>query len=195
MEPPAGQDVATTDKSNVSGVNPDKSNAATSQTYYPPMSSTGKACGSSGKPAHRSQLQIKRDIFKPLLDKCRWDHSTSKWVTPLTGPYDRLKDMDWANMLNVQLDQGFTPTSFVPTFFEDEPDHNQKNKPRLDIVVSFYNWDSVRYYPDAKSIWSTTPQPTDAMQQRYNKAKRLEKERRKKQHELQNKHARAGECM
>ena len=77
--------------------------------------------------------------------------------------------MDWRNMLN--LPPGWTPTSFVPTFFHDEPDPNQRDKPRLDIVVSFGNEHSVRYHPNDDPIWSTSPQPTDATQKRYNRAK------------------------
>ena len=43
-----------------------------------------------------------------------------------------------------------------------------------DFAGSFDNGHSVRYHPSADPIWSTTsPQPTDAMQKRYNRAKKL----------------------
>ena len=75
------------------------------------------------------------------------------------------------NMLH--LGPGWTPTNFVPTFFHDEPDPNQKDKPRLDIVVSFDNGVSARYHPSAVPIWLTETQPTGAMQTRYIRAKHL----------------------
>ena len=130
-----------------------------------------KVGGSASQPAQPPQRAIKRDVFNPLLDACTWDHGTGAWLTPATGPDARLCGMDWQNML--KLPPGWTPTSFVPTFFHDEPDPNQRDKPRLDIVVSFDNGHSVRYHPRAAPIWSTSPQPTDAMQKRYNRAKHV----------------------
>ena len=127
--------------------------------------------GGASKPAQEPQLAIKRDVLKPLLEACTWDYATAAWQTPATGPDARLIGLDWGNML--KLPPGWTPTNFVPTFFPDEPDANQRDKPRLDIVVSFDNGHSVRYHPSAAPIWSTSPQPTDAMQKRYNRAKRL----------------------
>ena len=131
--------------------------------------------GSAGQPAPQPQLAIKRDVLEPLLEACTWDDALG-WMTPATGPDDRLFGMNWRNMLN--LPAGREPTSFVPTFFPAEPDPNQRDKPRLDIVVSFDNGDSVRYHPRAEPIWSTSPQPTDAMQKRYNRARKLARARR-----------------
>ena len=116
-------------------------------------------------------ISIKRGVFNPLLEQCRWDYSTGMWRTPATEPDARLHVLDWQNML--KLPPGWTPTNCVPTFFHDEPDPNQKDKPRLDIVVSFDNGVSARYHPSAVPIWSTETQPTDAMQTRYNRAKQL----------------------
>jgi len=84
--------------------------------------------------------------------------------------------MDWRNMLT--RSSGWTPTSFVPAFFHDEPDPNQWDKPRLDIVVSFDNGHSVRYHPGAAPIWSTSWMPTGAMQKRYNRAQHIFNETR-----------------
>ena len=130
-----------------------------------------KVGGSAGKPAQQPQLAIRRDVLNPLLDACTWDHATGAWLTPATEPDARLCGIDWRNML--KLPPGWTPTNFVPTFFHDEPDPNQRDKPRLDIVVSFGNGHSVRYHPSADPIWSTSPQPTDAMQKRYNRANNI----------------------
>ena len=131
--------------------------------------------GSAGQPAQQPQLAIRRDVLEPLLEACTWDDALG-WLTPATEPDARLFGMDWRNMLN--LPAGWAPTSFVPTFFPAEPDPNQRDKPRLDIVVSFGNGDSVRYHPNADPIWSTSPQPTDAMQKRYNRARKLARARR-----------------
>ena len=56
--------------------------------------------------------------------------------------------------------------SIVPTFYPMEADANQQGKPRLDVLVTFENGLSVRYHPQAKQIWSSDSQPTDAMYQR-----------------------------
>ena len=79
--------------------------------------------------------------------------------------------MDWSNML--KIDPVPTIIACVPTFYEDEPDANQGDKPRLDILVSFAGGKSVRYHPSAESIWSDQPQPTKAMEIRYNRAKNI----------------------
>ena len=98
-------------------------------------------------------ISIKRDVFNPLLEQCRWDYSTGMWRTPATEPDAGLRGLDWQNML--KLPPGWTLTNFVPTFFHDEPEPNQRDKPRLDIVVSFGNVHSARYHPSAAPIWST----------------------------------------
>ena len=128
---------------------------------------------SAGKTSQQPKLAIRRDVLTPLLDACTWDHATGAWLTPATEPDAGLWNYPWQNML--KLPPGWTPTSFVPTFFHDEPDPNQRDKPRLDIVVSFDNGHSVRYHPSANPIWSTCPQPTDAMKQRYNRKKKIDR--------------------
>ena len=64
-------------------------------------------------------------------------------------------------------------TAAVPTFYEDEPDPNHGDAPRLDILVSFADGRSVRYHPKANPIWSDELQPTQAMQCRYNRARNI----------------------
>ena len=71
-------------------------------------------------------------------------------------------------MLKIQ--PGADIAAAMPTFYEDEPDPNQRDAPRLDIVVSFADGKPVRYHPSAEPIWSDEPQPTKAMQTRYNRA-------------------------
>ena len=60
-------------------------------------------------------------------------------------------------------------------FFEDEPDHNRMDKPRLDIVLNFADGRWARYHPKADLIWSTESLPTKAMRMRYNRAARFKK--------------------
>ena len=130
-----------------------------------------KVGGSAGKPAQQPQLAIRRDVLNPLLDACTWDDATGAWLTPATEPDARLCGLDWRNML--KLPPGWTPANFVPTFFHDEPDPNQDDKPRLDTVVSFEDGQWVRYHPNAEAIWSAQQRPTDAMRKRYNRAANL----------------------
>ena len=97
---------------------------------------------SASTPGQQPQLDIKRGAFNPLLAACWWDYATGAWQTPATEPDARLVGLDWQNML--KLPAGWTPTNFVPTFYHDEPDPNQGDKPRLDVVVSFDHGPSER---------------------------------------------------
>ena len=65
--------------------------------------------------------------------------------------------------------------SVTARFFEEELDANRRNKPRLDIVLSFADGRWVRYHPKASLIWSDGPLPSQAMRQRYNLAAKLQK--------------------
>ena len=118
---------------------------------------------------------IRGNIFKPLISRCQWNPDTRSWLLPTTEPLDIVGCFDWPNMLG--YGGGFPErkliTSIVPTFYPDEPDHNQLNKPRLDLLVSFNDGETVRYHPRADPIWSHTPQPTEAMHQRLNLARKL----------------------
>ena len=63
--------------------------------------------------------------------------------------------MDWANMLK---DEGSSlgrhhMTKIMPAFFMDEADHDNFDRPRLDLVVSFDDGRAVRYHPSCKEIW------------------------------------------
>ena len=60
-----------------------------------------------------------------------------------------------------------------PKFFLDEPDPDQGGKPRLDIKIDMNDWTWVRYHPMADPITSGEYLPTDAMQQRYNRARKI----------------------
>ena len=83
----------------------------------------------------------------------------------------------WTSTLGAHFPDGATITSCVASFFLEEPDRNRQNKPRIDIALSFSNGTTVRYHPKAALIWSTEPQPTDAMTKRFNLKAKLEARR------------------
>jgi hypothetical protein len=60
-------------------------------------------------------------------------------------------------------------------FFENEPDANRGDRPRLDIVFTFSDGRWARYHPKATLIWSDDRLPSDAMRIRYNRAANLAK--------------------
>ena len=82
-------------------------------------------------------------------------------------------DHDWSKILGPGLSPGQRVVKSVATFFEDEPDHNKNNAPRLDIVLTLNDGVTIRYHPNAALIYSTETQPTKAMQQRHNLANAL----------------------
>ena len=110
-------------------------------------------------------INIKKDIFAPLNAKCVWNEDTNRWTVPASKEVDT-SICDWVTALAPNYPPAQQVTKCVATFFEDEADHNQNGKPRLDIVVTFSDELQVRYHPRAKPIWSTEQQPTKAMETR-----------------------------
>ena len=98
-----------------------------------------------------------RDVFKWWKNQFRRDDATGQWIPPVTQDmFERVGWMDWANMLK---DEGLSlgrhhMTKIMPTFYMDEADHDNFDKPRLDFVVSFDDGRAVRYHPDCdERIW------------------------------------------
>jgi hypothetical protein len=116
-------------------------------------------------------------IMKHYNAACVFNHETHQWSVPVTPHLDLEDDFHWSKMLDFGLDfpPGHSIVSKAPTFYLDEPDANQQNRPRLDILISFHNGATVRYHPKADLIWSWTQQPTRAMQKRYNLGTNLER--------------------
>ena len=127
------------------------------------------AANAGRRVAARPELNIKRDVLSPLLAQCSW--RDNRWVCPEPEPDERLLQLPWTQLLSTSTQS--TVTRAVCKFYADEPDPNQEDKPRLDIFVQFASGHSVRYHPSASLIWSSEPQPTKAMQSRYNRAKNL----------------------
>jgi hypothetical protein len=112
---------------------------------------------------------------------CVLNNESQQWSVPETHHLDLINKFHWTNMLGfgIQFPPGTSIASIVPTFYLDEPDHNHRNKPRLDILVSFKDREiygkTVRYHPGAHLIWSSSQQPTEAMRNRYNLREKLRK--------------------
>ena len=119
-------------------------------------------------------VNIKKDILAPLNAACKWDADTNSWILPNTPEQPLTICRNWKNALGDKYPRGADVTRCLPTFFLEEADANQHGAPRLDLVLSFSNGDTVRYHPGATPISSRDPQPTDAMQARINRRRKLQ---------------------
>ena len=118
-----------------------------------------------------------KSIFQHYNAGCLFNKESQQWAVPETHHLDLINQFPWTKMLHCGDEfplQRFI-VSTVPTFYLDEPDHNHHNKPRLDIVLTFNDGETVRYHPRAHHIWSSTEQPTRAMLKRYNLHEKLKK--------------------
>ena len=101
-----------------------------------------------------SATNLRRDILDPLYDACVWDADEKQWrprnvETPL-----QVSEEYWKQTLKGDYPTECALESVSARFFEEEPDHNRRDKPRLDIVLSFADGRWVRYHPQATLIWS-----------------------------------------
>ena len=127
--------------------------AATVSQSSAPKSSVAKS--SAAQPA----LNIKRDVFAPLLAQCVKD--APAYTVPTTQHDDRLLRIPCPLLARIRDDV----VSAVATFHPDEP--------RIDILFTMRNGSWVRYHPQAERIWSHHTLPTAAMRQRHNRASKL----------------------
>ena len=74
-------------------------------------------------------------------------------------------------------------------FYSDEPDPTPPewpDRPRLDVVITWTDGRWVRWHISGDLIWSTEDLPTVAMRMRYNRMRKLLKQREKEQtHRMQ----------
>ena len=84
-----------------------------------------------------------------------------------------LWEFNWKQMIGRSVIE-----TIFPTFYPQEADANREDRPRLDILLTFENGDSVRHHPGARPIWSSEPQPTEAMRMRMQRLRKLHKKRR-----------------
>ena len=112
-------------------------------------------------------------MFGPLLAQCQLtNEELNEWATP-TNTVELPLEWDWAVMAKLDGWQAGNITSVRPMFFPEEPDSNQGDKPRLDIMITMSDRSWVRYHPGAAPISSTDRMPTEAMQKRYDRIKKL----------------------
>ena len=97
-----------------------------------------------------------------------------KWITPATEGFS-LESWDWATIAKLDGWQADLIISVTPHFYDEEPDANQMNKPRLDILLSMSDGTWVRYHPGANPIFSHEG-TTQAMRIRYNRREKLLKQ-------------------
>ena len=124
-----------------------------------------------------------RSIMDHYNAGCVFNNESQQWSVPVTHHLDLIDQFEWTKMLDFgdEFPPGKSIVTIVPTFYMDEPGHNQRNKPRLDILVSFNDGETVRYHPRADLIWSSTQQPTQAMRKRYDLRKKMRKKIEKAQ--------------
>ena len=123
-----------------------------------------------------------RDVFKWWKNQFRRDDATEQWMPPVTQDMlERIGWMDWANMLkdeDLKLGQHHM-TKIMPVFFMDEADHDNFDRPRLDLVVSFDDGRTVRYHPGSDRIWLDDAGlpigSSDAIKQRRHRLQKLQK--------------------
>jgi len=128
-----------------------------------------------------SGTNVRRDILDVLYNACWWDAGAKKWYPPSVETPFQVDEDYWRQLLKADYPatQGSAAQpgleSVSARFFEDEPDANRDDRPRLDIVLTYTDGRWVRYHPKAILIWSDDFLPTPAMRIRYNRAAKLAK--------------------
>ena len=107
------------------------------------------------------------------------------WILPVRlnvdgvhWPLHRLHEVFVLNVDNVMgpVLQNLQVQEWKPQFYEEESDPQPpfaKDAPRLDILITFTDGHWLRWHPQSDLIWSTTPQPTDAMRLRLRRKTKL----------------------
>ena len=120
-----------------------------------------------------------KSLFKQLYDEnCAQHPVNGNWTVQQIEHELPLGDYKWKDILGEKFPPGRELVSAIATFFPAEADQNRNDAPRLDVVLSFSDGITARYHPKAELIWSTDPQPTEAMQQRINRAAEQQKNTR-----------------
>ena len=127
-----------------------------------------------------AKASIRNMVLKPMIQQCTWDKEQKKWNIPAAK--ELLDEWNWAALAKLDGWQAGNLTSARPMFYTDEPDANQDDKPRLDILLSMSDGTWVRYHPSADTIHSTAPVPSQAVQNRYNRRKNLLKKESEREH-------------
>ena len=133
---------------------------------------------SAAQPALRvvdSATNLRKEIFDHFYDARVWDADAKQWLPQKLETPLRINEAYWKQVLKDAYPAECVLESVIARFFEDEPDANRGDKPRLDITFSFADSRWVRYHPKAILIWSDEQLPSQAMRARYNRAAKLQK--------------------
>ena len=121
--------------------------------------------------AQATKIRMKQ--LRERLDQENCERGAEGWTVVRSEVEVPVEDNDWEKILGEGLSRDQHVVRSVATLFADEPDHNRKNAPRLDIVLTLNDGVTIRYHPKAYLIKSTEQQPTDAMLKIYNLARKL----------------------
>ena len=158
-----------------SGEQPGSSSGYSSALVLMPAATVLQSSAPKGSVAKSSAAQpasnIKCDVFTPLLAQCVKDGPT--YTVPTTQHDDRFLRISAPLLARIRDDV----VSAVATFYLDEPDPNEGDKPGLDILFAMRDGSWMRYHPTAEPIWSHQALPTVAMTRRNNRARKLARQR------------------
>jgi hypothetical protein len=104
---------------------------------------------------------------------CERDRCTGRWIVPQTEELASVTPhFNWPHMLHDEAlaNHEKNITSILPTYFMDEADSNQYDRPRLDILVTLDDGTSVRYHSGAD-----VSNQSDGIQKRRNRLNKLRK--------------------
>ena len=122
-----------------------------------------------------SAKSLRRDVLDPLYFACVWDVATTQWLPASVDNPLPVNEGLWQRVLQDSYPTACALDSVCARFFVNEPDPNRSNRPRLDFVLSISDGSWVRYHPGAVLIWSTQTHPSQAMQNRYSHAAKLQR--------------------
>ena len=135
-------------------------------TYYQNRSGDAHPTASCAPKKKITKVNVKKDIFEPLLARCVYDEVDMQWAVDKTEHELDISILNWRQTLGKNFPEGEEVVKCMATFFTEEPDSNRAGKPRLDIVLTFSSGIWARYHPGAALIWSTDHLPTLAMEKR-----------------------------
>ena len=96
-----------------------------------------------------------KDVFRQLNAQCKQiDYLQNTWAVPENSPSLPLA-LDWQTMAKLSPAASKMLICAEPTFYHEEADTNQGDKPRLDVLLRFSDGSWVRYHPSAEPVAST----------------------------------------
>ena len=114
-----------------------------------------------------------KQIMLHYNGRCVRDRCTGRWIVPQTEELASFSPhFNWPHMLHDEAlaNHEKNITRILPTYFMDEADSNQYDRPRLDILVTLDDGTSVRYHSGAD-----VSNQSDGIQKRRNRLDKLRK--------------------